>query len=207
MVTQPELADAILDTALQLAEAQSWERLRLQQIAETLNISLDQIRSHYAQKDDLVEAWFDRADSIMLQAAASPEIQNLNMHERLHHIIMSWLDALATHRSVTHDMLLYKLEPAHIHLQLQGILRISRTVQWIREAAQQDSTHLQRIAEEIGLTSIYLATFMYWMKDRSEHQQRTRMFLEHRLHEAETLANKLPGFGPRTKTKTKTKTQ
>ncbi len=201
MVTQPELADTILDTALQLAEAQSWEQLHLQEIAKELEISLDQIRRHYAQKDDLVEAWFDRADSIMLQAAASPDIINLSMRERLHHIIISWLDALATHHRVTRDMLLYKLEPAHIHLQLQGILRVSRTVQWIREAAQQDSTHLRRIIEEIGLTSIYLATFTFWMNDRSEQQQRTRTFLEHRLQEAETLANKLPGFNPMPKTK------
>ena len=206
MVAQQTLGDTILDIALQLAETHSWEQLRLQEIAQQLDISLDQIRKHYAQKDDLVEAWFDRADSIMLQAAASPALVNLSMRERLHHIIMSWLDALATHHTVTRDMLLYKLEPAHIHLQLQGILRISRTVQWIREAAQQDSTHLRRILEEIGLTSIYLATFIYWMNDRSEHHQRTRTFLEHRLQEAEAMANKLPGLNPRQKTQSKANT-
>lgn len=190
MAPQSELADTILDTALHLAREGSWEKLRLQHIASELNISLDQIRSCYAQKDDLVEAWFDRADSAMLLAASEPGLLNLTMRERLHYLIMAWLDKLATYHKVTRDMLLYKLEPAHIHLQVQGILRISRTVQWLREAAHQDSTHLRRIGEEIGLTSIYLATFVFWMSDFSQDQQRTRIFLEHRLRDAERLLNR-----------------
>lgn len=191
MNAEPDLAVTILDTALQLAEEQSWEQLRLQDIAQQLNISLNDIRSHYAQKDDLVEAWFDRADSSMLQVAASPEVAQRDMATKLHHIIMAWLDALAPHRQVTTDMLWYKLEPAHFHLQIQGMLRISRTVQWFREAAAQDSTHLRRILEEVGLTSIYLATFIHWMNDTSEQQQRTRDFLTNRLSEAQNCANRL----------------
>lgn len=191
MNTESNLAATILNTALQLAEEQSWERLRLQDIARELNISLDDIRIHYTQKDDLVDAWFDRADSSMLQAAASPVVAQLDMAAKLHHIIMAWLDTLATHRQVTADMLWYKLEPAHLHLQIQGILRISRTVQWFREAAEQDSTHLRRILEEVGLTSIYVATFIRWMNDTSERQQRTRDFLANRLRDAESCANRL----------------
>ena len=187
MEKKPDLASTILDTALELAKVKSWEPLRLQDIAHKLDISLDDIRAHYAQKDDLVEAWFDRADSHMLQTAAEPEVSQLDMPEKLHCIIMAWLDALAPHQQVTTDMLWYKLEPAHIHLQLQGILRISRTVQWIREAANQDSTHLRRIIEEVGLTSIYIATFVHWMNDLSEKQQRTREFLSKRLLDADKL--------------------
>ena len=191
MNAEKDLAATILDTALQLAEERSWEQLRLQDIAHQLNINLDDIRVHYAQKDDLVEAWFDRADSRMLQAAVSPELAQLDMAARLHLIVMAWLDTLATHRKVSTDMLWYKLEPAHIHLQIQGILRISRTVQWFREAAEQDSTHLRRILEEIGLTSIYVATFVYWMNDTSEQQHRTREFLANRLHDAQNCAIRL----------------
>ena len=196
MAAKLDLATTILDTALQLAEVRSWERLRLHDIAAELGITLNDIRTHFPQKDDLVEAWFDRADSVMLQLAASPDFLDLDMRERLLCIIMNWLDALAPHRKVTADMLLYKLEPAHVHLQIQGIMRISRTVQWFREAAQQQSTHLRRILEEIGLTSIYLATFIHWMNDSSANQQRTREFLAHRLREAEGCAKKLQGVPP-----------
>lgn len=197
MDAQSDIASAILDTALQIANETSWEQLHLHDVAEQLDITLNDVRAHYPQKDDLVEAWFDRADSAMLRAATTEGFMVLDKRDRLHHIIMSWLDALATHKKVTGDMLLYKLEPGHIHLQVLGLLRISRTVQWFREASRQDSAHLLRILEEIGLTSIYLATFAFWVNDHSARQQKTREFLSNRLRGAEACAGRLRFMKPR----------
>lgn len=197
-------ADTILDTAMRLANEHSWEKLYLHEIATELNIPLETIHGHFAQKDDLVEAWYDRADQAMLKAAQAPGYIELTLHERLHLLIMRWLDSLAEYKTVSRDMLLYKLEPAHLHLQLQGLLRVSRTVQWLREAALQDSTHLRRIIEEAGLTSLYLQTFVYWMTDSSAGQSKTRRFLHRRLsmidrceHTMDRVKSLLPGFGPR----------
>ncbi len=186
------LAKTILDTALQLADDRSWETLRLHDIASELNIPLVQIQQYYRQKDDLVEACYDCADTNMLKAAETAEFSALDKAARLHRLIMAWLDTLATHKTVSRDMLLYKLEPAHIHLQVLGVLRISRTVQWFLEAAQSKTTHLQRIFEEIGLTSIYLMTFGYWMRDKSDQQQASRDFLWHRLKQSKNLIDLSP---------------
>lgn len=197
MVKKAELRESILDTAMRLAETTSWEKLHLYDIAAEQKISLEQIRQHYPQKDDLVEAWYDRADASALQVAEDSGFLELEIHDRLHKAIMAWLDALAVHKKVSRDMLLYKLEPAHIHLQVLGILRISRTVQWFREAAHQDSTHLQRISEEIGLTTVFLVTCLHWMIDKSEHQKSTREFLHRRLQRAKPCANFIQNwFGP-----------
>lgn len=197
-------ADTLLDTAMRLANERSWEKLYLHHIARELDVPLEAIHQHYRQKDDLVEAWYDRADQAMLKAARAPGFTELTLHERLHLLIMRWLDSLAEYKTVSRDMLLYKLEPAHLHLQLQGLLRISRTVQWLREAALRDSTHLQRIIEELGLTSLYLQTFLYWMGDSSAGQSKTRRFLQRRLklldrceHTLERFKSRLPGFGHR----------
>ena len=178
-----DLAVQILDTALRLADDCSWEVLRLHQVAEELAIPLSSVQQFYRQKDDLVEAWYDRADIGMLKAAESEGFLQLDKPTRLHHLIMAWLDVLAQHKKVSADMLLYKLEPGHVHLQVLGIMRISRTVQWFLEAAQSDTRHLARIVEEVGLTSIYLLTFSYWVNDRSEKQQASRDFLWRRLQQ------------------------
>ena len=61
-MTEPGLQYRILDKALEMGEAGQWEDVRLHAVADALDISLDEVRMHYAQKDDLVEAWFDRAD-------------------------------------------------------------------------------------------------------------------------------------------------
>jgi ubiquinone biosynthesis protein COQ9 len=170
--------DRILDTALEQAEASSWERLQLHAVATALHITLGEIRQEFRQKDDLVEAWFDRADRAMLGEKRGAGFPDRPLYERLYLVISRWLDALSPHRRLTREMLAYKLEPGHVHLQTLGIMRISRTVQWFREAACQDSTGLRRIIDESVLTTIYLATFARWLFDDSENGRCSKAFLD-----------------------------
>lgn len=187
MTEQPELRTAIVDAAVAIAERSSWEAVRFFDIAEELNITLDDIRTHFREKEDLIDAWFDRTDGIMLKVAEQEDFLANPPRERLYRLIMAWLDAMADHRKVTRQMIGQKLEPGHIHIQIPAIMRISRTVQWIREAAQRDATFLRRALEETALTTIYLATFTHWMFDESPRSQRTRDFLAQNLKLAETL--------------------
>lgn len=177
------LQDRILDTALEQAEASSWEQLRLHTVAETLGISLDDIRQHYPEKDDLVEAWFDRADRALLGGDRPADFPDRSLPERLHHVISSWLDALAPHRRLSRQMLAYKLEFGHVHLQALGLMRISRTVQWFMEAAHYDRTGLQRIFDECALTTIYLTSFARWLFDDSEHGMKSKEALKSALRQ------------------------
>lgn len=196
MVKKPDSIEKILDAALKLADQYSWEAVRLHDVATATRMTLDEVRHHVREKEQLSDAWFDRADAAMLQDAATPEFLQLTSHERLHRVIMTWLGALAAHRRVTRQIILSKCELGHIHIQVPGVLRISRTVQWMREAAHRDATHVHRALEETILTSIYLTTFLHWMVDDSANSARTRTLLHWLLHRAEQLANHLPWFLP-----------
>ena len=178
-------ASTILAAALDLGEVRSWEKLHLYDIAETLEISLDQIRRYYSQKDDLVEAWFDRADHAVLNMDAEPNFFRLREPQRLEYVIMLWFETLSPHRILTRQMLWYKLEFGHIHLQILGIMRISRTVQWFREAARLESINLLRVLEETALTTIYLLAFSCWLYDDSRNYEKTRKLLKTHLGRAE----------------------
>lgn len=181
MVDPAILREQIVSTALALGERTAWEQVTLHGVADELGITLDQIRVHFPQKDDIVEAWFDRADSAMLKAAATPQFLALSEEERVYAAVMGWLDTLAPHRRLTGQMLLYKFEPGHFHLQALGIMRISRTVQWIREAARLETTDLRRVLEEAALTSVYLMVFARWLSDGSEDSSATRTLLRRLL--------------------------
>ncbi|MBU2114495.1 MAG: TetR/AcrR family transcriptional regulator [Gammaproteobacteria bacterium] len=174
----------ILDTALSLADRSSWEQLTLQQVALAMQISLADIYYHFQTKDQLVDAWFDRADVAMLSAQISAE---LPAKERLQQAIQHWLAALAPYHKLSGQMLLYKLEPGHIHLQLGGVLRISRTVQWLREAAGLTACGVARIGQELALTSLFVAVFIYWLNDNSPGQQRSLTLLQRKLQCADAL--------------------
>ena len=181
MKPTPVCATQILDSALGLADVCGWERLHLFDVAAELGVGLDEIARHYRDKDQLVEAWFDRADLAMLARAQEPELQPLTPGQRLEELLLAWVGSLAAHRAVTGQMLLYKLEPGHIHLQIGGILRISRTVQWWREAAKRETLHLARIVEESLLTGVYLRCFVHWLRHPEQEPAEFRALLRSQL--------------------------
>lgn len=176
----------ILDAALEMGLESGWDSVRLFDVSSRLGISLAYINLHYRQKDDLVEALFDRADHALLSIEHFGS-EDGTVSERLHQVMFTWFDALASYHALIPSMLGYKLEPLHFHLQAQGITRISRTVQWFMEAAGITTSNPIRVLEEFGLTGIYLATFARWINDSSENQQQSRRFLRRQLELASRL--------------------
>ncbi|HLP80901.1 MAG TPA: TetR/AcrR family transcriptional regulator, partial [Nitrosomonas sp.] len=68
-----DLREAIVEKAVAIAERSNWEAVRLFDVAAELEISLEDVRRHFREKEDLVDAWFDRADSQMLKTAETVE--------------------------------------------------------------------------------------------------------------------------------------
>lgn len=186
-----DLRDRILDAALELGEQRGWDAVHLHRIAQALGIALADIQRHYDQKDAIAEAWFDRADAALLAVPRAPGWLELSVRERLRRAIFAWLDALAPHRRLTGAMLRYKFQPEHPHLQALGLTRVSRTVQWICEAACLPSAGWRRELEEAALTAMYLSTFACWLNDDSPGAERTRAFLDRLLATAERAALRL----------------
>jgi AcrR family transcriptional regulator len=190
-----ELARHIVDTALALANRHSWETIRLHEVAEAAGIGLEDVRRHFREKDALIDAWFDRADAAMLVDAASVDFMRLPVRQRLERALLTWLETLQPYRRVTREMILAKCEPGHLHIQFPAVMRISRTVQWLREAAGVKDAFVHRALAESVLTGIYLAVFTRWLNDDSAESIQARRLLSRLLGQAEWLARTLPGFG------------
>ena len=94
-------AAKILATALDLAETCGWERLYLHDVATALKCDLATIARHYRQKDDLVEAWLDRADAALFERAKGADLATLAPDKRLEELLMAWLGGIAAHRALT----------------------------------------------------------------------------------------------------------
>lgn len=189
-----ELARHIINTALELANQRSWEAIRLHEVAAAAGISLEDIRRHFREKDAVIDAWFDRADAAMLEEAARTDFLPLPTRRRIERALFAWLGALHPYRRVTREMILSKCEPGHIHIQFPAVMRISRTVQWLREAAGVKDAFARRALAETVLTGIYLTVFIHWLNDDSADAERTRRLLDRLLTRAEWAARLLPGF-------------
>ena len=185
------LAERIVDAALKRADKAGWAHVRFHDIAGDLKISLAEVYATYADLDAVGDALLSRADRAMLEASAERGFARKPARARLSIVITRWLDALAPHRRIVGEMLRYKFQPAHVHLQAALVVRLSRTVQWVREAARLDAAGRRRQIEEMGLTALFMATVMVWLTDTSEGQQRTRAILERRLASADRLMARL----------------
>jgi ubiquinone biosynthesis protein COQ9 len=164
---------AAVTAALDIAcEAGSWDGVRMHDVAARAGLTLAELVKECPDRDALAEASFDVADDAMLALADDPGWPSLDIRERLHRSIATWLAALPPRR-IVRGMIGYKLQPEHVHLQALGTARISRTVQTLREIARLRAIGWRREAEEAALTSIYLATFASWLFDGSDGAQRT----------------------------------
>lgn len=187
MAQPTDLYNAIIDSAVNLASNSSWESLRLYEVAADLDISLADIYVFFAEKEQISDAWFERADKNMLNTTNNAIFATLSNQQKFQNLLMAWLDSLAINQKVTRQMIMNKLEPGHLHIQIPALIRISRTVQWLREASNQNSTLPWRAFDETVLTSIYLVTFCCWLTDNSPMYQRTKRCLDKQLKLATTL--------------------
>lgn len=181
---QAPSAETILEAALDLAEQVGWSDLQLRDVAERLGISLSDVLGHYRDKDAVADAWFETAWQAML-AAPPKDFDVRPAKERIEFLLLRWFDALAPRREVTGQMLNEKLYPSHPHHWVPMIFNLSRTIQWLRDAAGLNAMGQRKQLEEVGLTLLFLATLRVWVRDQSESQERTRAFLQRRLERAD----------------------
>ena len=189
MAARQNIRDRIVDTALKIADEKGWGHVRLHDIAGRLHIGLDDIHKHFRELDEIGDAWFARADTAMLKIGG--KAGKLPAAERLHRVIVCWLGVLAPHRLVARDILTYRLRWPHVHLTAALVVRLSQTVQWLREAAGLDATGRQKQIEETGLSMLFTSTMAYWLYDGSEDQRRTRDFLRRGLARSDRLMARL----------------
>jgi AcrR family transcriptional regulator len=170
----------IVDAAIDLAEQEGWEDLRLRKVAERCGVALTEVFSEFRDIDAVANAWFERALAAMLRP---PEqgFQERPSSERVHTVMMRWFDANGAHRRVTGEMIHTKLYTSHPHHWVPMVFSLSRLIHWIREAAQLDAGGRQRQAEEIGLTLVFLRTLREWLRDGTPGHEHTRRYLTRRL--------------------------
>ncbi len=185
-----------LEAALEIAEERGWQRVRMRDVAELVGVPHARILDAYRDLDAVADAWFLRGWKGML-APKAPGFNALPAQQRIETCMLGWFDALAPHREVTVQMLRGKAHLPHPHHWVPMIFNLSRTIQWLREAANLQAPYGTRRAEmeEVGLTWLFVATLWVWSRDQSLGQQRTRRFLRRRLSEADNAMTQIWGPG------------
>lgn len=179
----PDLRELVVDTALIMAEEKgSWSAVRLHDVADRLLVPTPKVLDEYRDLDAVADAWFLRG----LKAMVGPKPADfLDQPEwrRVEICMLAWFDKLSEHRAVSAQILKGKLHLSHPHHWVPMIFSLSRTIQWLREAAQLPAVYGTRRAqrEEVELTALFLGALMIWTRDKTAGQARTRRFLRREL--------------------------
>jgi AcrR family transcriptional regulator len=183
--------DRVADAALEMAAETGWYDLPMRALAARLGVSLSALARRYRDPDAIADLVFARARDAMLGigSAGGPRV-------RVERAMLAWFDALAPHRPVAVQMLRAKLHPPHLHHWVPLPFHLSRLIWWLREAAALDATGRRRHAEEIALSTIFLAALASWAFDDSPGQRRTRALVGRMLDRAEGCLGWRKGQAP-----------
>jgi AcrR family transcriptional regulator len=173
--------DAVLEAALALASERRWSEIHLYEIADRAGLTLAEIGRLFADKDAVGNRLFARAGGAMLALRDDAGFRALPAQERVYRAITTWFGALGPHRATARDILLYKLAPSHLHHQAALVVALSRTVQWVREAALLPATGRACRREETRLTALFAATLLFWFADPAPEPDRAFAFLRRGL--------------------------
>lgn len=188
------LGERIMMEAVRQGEVEGWQSVRLTEVAARLELPMSRLLAEYRDLDAVANAWFRRGWQAMLDEP--PEgFADWPERSRLEHCLLAWFGAFAAHRRVTVEMLCHKAHPPHLHTWVPMLFDLSRTIQWLREAARLEARYGSRRAqvEEVALTALFMATLAVWARDDSDNQARTRRFLEKRLSRGEGWMKWVPG--------------
>ncbi|MCE9680785.1 TetR/AcrR family transcriptional regulator [Halomonas alkalisoli] len=193
--TDSSYVDQVVDEAVRQAEEKGWEAVRLTEVARALELPISLVLTRFRDLDAVANAWFQRGLRAMLSDKPDT-FEDWPERIRIEHCLLAWFDAFAAHRRVTVQMLRTKAHLPHLHTWVPMAFDLSRTVQWLREAAQLEARYGTRRAqvEEVVLTSLFLATLAVWSRDSSDGQHRTRQFVQRRLKGGENCMKWVPGM-------------
>ncbi|WP_104202418.1 TetR/AcrR family transcriptional regulator [Billgrantia saliphila] len=190
--------DGIVDEAVRQAEERGWRAVRLSEVARGLGLPMSVVLERFRDMDDVANAWFQRGWRAML--ADKPDtFDDWPERVRIEHCLLAWFGAFGAHRRVTVEMLRTKAHLPHLHTWVPMVFDLSRTVQWLREAARLEARYGTRRAqlEEIALTQLFMAALAVWSIDTSEGQRHTRRFVERQLKLGESCMKWVPGAAKR----------
>ena len=179
----PDQSQRIVDTAIAIAEERGrWSAVRLHDVADRLSIPATQVLDHYRDLDAVADAWFRRGLKAMV-ATKPADFMKQPEWRRIELCLLAWFDTLSEHRRVSAQMLQGKLHPSHPHHWVPLVFNLSRTIHWLREAAQLPADYgtAESERQEIGLTALFLGALLVWTRDDSSGQERTKQFLRREL--------------------------
>lgn len=183
---QSSIKTAIIQAALDCAATKGWAATSLNDIADAADIELHELCAEFADKSDILSELGRMIDRQVLENIGKAET-DMPPRDRLFDIMMERFDVLNDYRDGLCAVLdSFRLDPKQAVI---GLPHLGRSMNWMLEAAQIDTSGIKGAARVFGLTAIYLDTLRTWKKDDSPDMGKTMAALDKNMERAEGFAN------------------
>ena len=180
----------IVAAALSLAALQGWESVTLYDIADEAGISMAELHAHVEDKFDVLAALGRMIDRKTLENMSKLDPE-LSARDCLFDIFMDRFEVLNEHREGIEAILRsIRLDPKQALISLP---HLCRSMSWMLEAAQINTSGIRGAIKVSGITALYLKILRVWLKDDTPDLSVTMAALDKELNRAEQVANTL-GF-------------
>lgn len=172
--------------ALDLAAARDWASLTLRDIADAGGVSLADLHAHFDDKTDILAAFGRDIDRQVLEGLVEPSA-DLSIRDVLFDILMDRFDLLNDHRDALVSILdSFLPDPKQALISAPHLVK---SMNWMLEAAGEDTTGILGAVKVTGLTGIYLNVLRTWKQDDSADLSKTMAALDKNLDRSEKFMN------------------
>jgi|AACY02.2.fsa_nt_gi COQ9. len=177
---------AIIDAALGHAVENDWSTISLDEIAILADVSLVELRRHFAAPHEILVALARQVDADVL-AVAGDDLADETVRDALFDLLMQRFDGLEPYKPGLKRILNEARTKPHLILPVMP--QLARSMTAMLEAAGQPAQEVRQGPRVAGLSLIWLSVMRVWLEDDSADQAKTMAALDKALGQAETLAN------------------
>ncbi len=178
----------LIESAMDIAAEQGWAHLTLSGLAAANKMTLAALHEHFEDKQDILTALGRMIDKQVLQAAGEAD-EDGSPRDRLFDLLMERYEALNEYRAGLVSVLeSFKFDPKQAVI---GLPHLCKSMNWMLEAAGQDSNGWDGALRLAGLTGLYIKNLKVWAVDDSADLAKVMASLDKDLGRAEGLAKSI----------------
>jgi AcrR family transcriptional regulator len=169
--------------ALRLFRDQGYEATTMRAVAAEAGVSLGNAYYYFASKEHLVQSFYDQMRTLHREAAAEVLATETDFAARLRGVLMAWIDAAAPYHGFAGKFFKFAAEPTSPLSPFSAESAPAReaSIDIYREVSR--GTRL-RLPDDVAGELPYLLWLyqmgitLYWVHDRSENAERTRLLVD-----------------------------
>ncbi|MCX2725887.1 TetR/AcrR family transcriptional regulator [Roseibium salinum] len=178
----------ILQTFLDLLSAHPYEDVSLPLIAEAAKVKLSDMRSAYASKLALVEAFAEKIDTSVLDER-DESMEDQPPRDRLFDVLMTRIDALSQHKEAVRSLHRAARNDPALALDFNRVE--VRSQKWMLIAAGIDVSGVKAAVVAQCLAVSFARVVDVWLDEADEGMPRTMARLDRELDKGSTLMKRL----------------